>query len=111
MRDPDPVPCTPAPRTRHSPTTIATPNRRILRWILDGRGGTTASQATRARRTDILREGRGRAASVIATRENTDPNRDLWWAHTGGGGGNFGVVTRYWFRDQRIGVKSGACIR
>ncbi|MFI6983493.1 FAD-binding oxidoreductase [Embleya sp. NPDC050154] len=25
--------------------------------------------------------------------------RDLWWAHTGGGGGNFGVITRYWFRD------------
>ena len=40
----------------------------------------------------------GRAISVVATREPTDPNRELWWAHTGGGGGNFGVVTRYWFR-------------
>jgi FAD/FMN-containing dehydrogenase len=42
----------------------------------------------------------GRAASVIATREIADPNRELWWAHTGGGGGNFGVVTRYWFRSS-----------
>jgi FAD/FMN-containing dehydrogenase len=41
----------------------------------------------------------GRAGNVIATREPSDPNRDLWWAHTGGGGGNFGVVTRYWFRS------------
>ena len=40
----------------------------------------------------------GRARSVVATRDATDPNRDLWWAHTGGGGGNFGIVTRYWFR-------------
>jgi hypothetical protein len=36
---------------------------------------------------------------VTATREPDDPNRDLWWAHTGGGGGNFGVVTRYWLRS------------
>lgn len=35
---------------------------------------------------------------VRATREPGDPNHELWWAHTGGGGGNFGVVTRYWFR-------------
>lgn len=41
----------------------------------------------------------GNATSVIATRENTDPNRELWWAYTGAGGGNFGVVTRYWFRS------------
>jgi aclacinomycin oxidase len=41
----------------------------------------------------------GTARSVLATRETSDPNRDLWWAHTGGGGGNFGVVTRYWFRS------------
>jgi len=42
----------------------------------------------------------GRASSVVATREASDPYRDLWWAHTGGGGGNFGVVTRYWFRSR-----------
>jgi aclacinomycin oxidase len=41
----------------------------------------------------------GRACAVIATRESDDPNRDLWWAHTGGGGGNFGIVTRFWFRS------------
>ncbi|HEX4935822.1 MAG TPA: FAD-binding protein, partial [Gemmatimonadaceae bacterium] len=40
----------------------------------------------------------GRAAAVVATREPSDPNRELWWAHTGAGGGNFGIVTRYWFR-------------
>src|SRR6478609_3826492 len=33
----------------------------------------------------------GRARSVVATRETSDPNRELWWGHTGGGGGNFGV--------------------
>ena len=32
----------------------------------------------------------GRARVVVATREARDPNRDLWWAHAGGGGGNFG---------------------
>jgi aclacinomycin oxidase len=36
---------------------------------------------------------------VVATREASDPNRDLWWAHTGAGGGSFGVVTRYLFRS------------
>lgn len=40
----------------------------------------------------------GRASSVVASRERSDPNRELWWAHTGGGAGNFGAVTRYWFR-------------
>jgi len=44
----------------------------------------------------------GTARSVVATREPTDPNRDLWWAHTGGGGGNFGIVTRYWFRSPGV---------
>ncbi|MEW2292746.1 FAD-binding protein [Streptomyces sp. NPDC006743] len=41
----------------------------------------------------------GTARSVIATREADDPNRELWWAHTGGGGGQFGIVTRFWFRS------------
>jgi aclacinomycin oxidase len=35
----------------------------------------------------------GAARKEIATREPGDPNRDLWWAHTGAGGGNFGIVT------------------
>jgi FAD binding domain/Berberine and berberine like len=42
----------------------------------------------------------GQASAVVATGETSDPHRDLWWAHTGGGGGNFGVVTRYWFRSS-----------
>ncbi|MFY1636720.1 FAD-binding oxidoreductase [Solwaraspora sp. WMMB335] len=41
----------------------------------------------------------GRATRILATRETTDPHRELWWAHTGGGGGNFGIVTRYFFRS------------
>lgn len=42
----------------------------------------------------------GRARVVVATREESDPNRELWWAHTGAGGGNLGVATRYWFRSR-----------
>ena len=41
----------------------------------------------------------GYSQPVTATRDSSDPNRELWWAHTGGGGGNFGIVTKYWFRD------------
>lgn len=41
----------------------------------------------------------GKASIVVATREASDPNRDLWWALTGAGGGNFGVATRYLFRS------------
>ncbi|HET9382787.1 MAG TPA: FAD-binding protein [Streptomyces sp.] len=41
----------------------------------------------------------GRVRTTVATRDADDPNRDLWWAHTGGGGGNFGLITRYWFRS------------
>lgn len=42
---------------------------------------------------------RGKARAVVATREDRGELGDLFWAHTGGGGGNFGVVTRYWFRS------------
>ncbi|MFT3772936.1 MAG: FAD-binding protein [Minicystis sp.] len=42
----------------------------------------------------------GRAEVVVARRESTDPaERELLWAHQGGGGGNFGVTTRLWFSD------------
>lgn len=47
----------------------------------------------------VVVDASGKASSVVATRESTGALGDLWWAHTGGGGGNFGVVTRYWFRD------------
>ncbi|MDR7274798.1 FAD-binding oxidoreductase [Catenuloplanes atrovinosus] len=39
------------------------------------------------------------ARAIVATREPGDPHRDLWWAHTGAGGGSFGVVTKYLLRD------------
>lgn len=47
----------------------------------------------------VVVDADGTARAVVATREPDDPHRDLWWAHTGGGGGNFGIVTRYWVRS------------
>ncbi|MEU4779426.1 FAD-binding protein [Micromonospora sp. NPDC023633] len=47
-------------------------------------------------------DGSGKSRIVVATRDQGDPNRDLWWAHTGGGGGSFGVVTRYWLRSPGV---------
>ncbi|NGO73828.1 FAD-binding oxidoreductase, partial [Streptomyces boncukensis] len=47
----------------------------------------------------VVADRRGQVRGVVATREEDDPNRDLWWAHTGGGCGAFGVVTRFWFRS------------
>lgn len=47
----------------------------------------------------VVTDAAGNTRVVRATREANDPDRDLWWAHTGGGGGNFGLVTRYWFRS------------
>ena len=52
----------------------------------------------------------GRAGIVVATREASDPNRELWWAHTGGGAGNFGVVTRYWFRAPHASGDNAAAL-
>ncbi|GAA1306588.1 FAD-binding oxidoreductase [Streptomyces sanglieri] len=46
----------------------------------------------------VVTDRTGRARLVTATRDSTGAERELWWAHTGGGGGNFGVVTRYLFR-------------
>ncbi|MFJ1646567.1 FAD-binding protein [Streptomyces sp. NPDC088258] len=46
----------------------------------------------------VVVDGDGTVRTVTATREADDPHRDLWWAHTGGGGGNFGIVTNYWLR-------------
>ncbi|OUD04956.1 FAD-linked oxidase [Streptomyces swartbergensis] len=49
----------------------------------------------------IVVDRMGKARRVVATRRSDDPHRDLWWAHTGGGGGNFGVVLRYLLRSPQ----------
>jgi FAD/FMN-containing dehydrogenase len=40
-----------------------------------------------------------RAEIMIASRDGSSDERDLLWANQGGGGGNFGIVTRFWFKD------------
>ncbi|WP_158895071.1 FAD-binding oxidoreductase [Amycolatopsis anabasis] len=45
----------------------------------------------------VVADADGRVRPVVVTRDSTGPEGDLWWAHTGGGGGNFGVVTRFLF--------------
>ncbi|RKN47019.1 FAD-binding oxidoreductase [Streptomyces hoynatensis] len=47
----------------------------------------------------VVVDASGQARTVLATRDPEDPHHDLWWAHTGAGGGNFGVVARFLFRS------------
>lgn len=43
---------------------------------------------------------RGAAELVTVGKDSPFPDeRDLFWAHTGGGGGNFGLITKYFFRE------------
>jgi FAD/FMN-containing dehydrogenase len=44
----------------------------------------------------------GEVRTVVATRDESDPHHDLLWACAGGGGGNFGVITRYWLRTTGV---------
>ncbi|QSE87615.1 BBE domain-containing protein (plasmid) [Rhodococcus pseudokoreensis] len=46
----------------------------------------------------VVVDAAGKASVVLATRDGQ--NADLWWAHTGGGGGSFGVVTRFLLRSH-----------
>jgi FAD/FMN-containing dehydrogenase len=42
----------------------------------------------------------GRAEAIVVERGSADEDsREIAWAHTGGGGGNFGIATRFWFKD------------
>ncbi len=45
----------------------------------------------------VVVTAKGKVSIVTAGRNG--PNSDLWWAISGGGGGNFGLITRYWFRS------------
>jgi hexose oxidase len=42
-------------------------------------------------------DANGKTQFNRATKQDTGALGDLYWAHTGGGGGNFGLVTRYEF--------------
>lgn len=53
----------------------------------------------------------GAVRTVVASRDPQDPAHDLWWAVTGGGGGTFGIVTRFWFRSPAaIGADPGGAL-
>lgn len=42
----------------------------------------------------------GEVEIKILNRDSQDVDeQDMFWAHLGGGGGNFGIVTKYWFKD------------
>jgi len=41
----------------------------------------------------------GEAELIKVSSDSSDPaEQEIFWAHTGGGGGNFGIVTKFWFR-------------
>ena len=41
------------------------------------------------------------ARLLYVSKDSCDPEEyDLFWAHTGGGGGNFGVITKYYFKEM-----------
>lgn len=48
----------------------------------------------------VVVDADGQASAVLVTADSADGDeRDLLWANQGGGGGNFGIVTRFFFRD------------
>jgi hypothetical protein len=53
-------------------------------------------------------DAKGHANVTVANRYG--PNADLWWAISGAGGGNYGVITRYWFRSPSATTATGAAI-
>lgn len=39
------------------------------------------------------------ARTIYVSKESIGDEQDLFWAHCGGGGGNFGVITKYYFKN------------
>jgi FAD/FMN-containing dehydrogenase len=48
---------------------------------------------------DVVVVDANRRVRVVTARKDDPDTGDLFWAHTGGGGGTFGVITAYHFRD------------
>ncbi|WP_416875051.1 FAD-dependent oxidoreductase [Kitasatospora sp. SC0581] len=67
--------------------------------LLSRRHGLTVDHLVQV---DVVTVRGGRAVVTKAHREDApgSPEQDLFWAHTGGGGGNFGVVLRYHFASD-----------
>jgi hypothetical protein len=55
-------------------------------------------------------DGDGRARVVRAGRDGSEAERDLLWANQGGGGGNFGIVTRFWFKSLPPAPKEASLV-
>ena len=51
---------------------------------------------------DVLVVGADRSVQAVTARPDDPDTADLFWAHTGGGGGTFGIVTAYEFRDLPV---------
>ena len=53
---------------------------------------------------ELVRVNEQGKAEIIRVRRDSkhQDERDLFWAHQGGGGGNFGIVTKYWFKDPPL---------
>jgi len=48
----------------------------------------------------VVKEGDNKLARTIyVSKDSEGSEQDLFWAQCGGGGGNFGVITRYYFKE------------
>lgn len=54
----------------------------------------------------VVVDSAGDPSIVLATRDDVGDLGDLWWAHTGGGGGSFGIATRYLFRSPAVAAQA-----
>lgn len=56
----------------------------------------------------VVKDSSGRSAYPVYVSEDSGDSaqRDLYWAHCGGGGGNFGVITKYYFKQLPDAPKS-----
>ncbi|MCF4123366.1 FAD-binding oxidoreductase [Antribacter sp. KLBMP9083] len=53
----------------------------------------------------VVVDASGTPRVVLATRDDSGALGDLWWAHTGAGGGSLGIATRYLFRSPAGSAK------